>query len=293
MAKKKKINVEGLEITILVGDQADYISLTDIAASNSNDEPRFTIRSWMRNNNTLAYLDEWESVHNPNFKRGEAATFRLNATNNSFSASVTAWIKATGAIGLQSRAGRYGGTFAHREIAINFCYWFNPTFQVYLIKEFDRLKAQEAEALNLEWNVTRIMTKSNYPILTEAVRKHLIPRRIKYTKKEGLYFASEADLINLALFGMTAKQWREANPELKGNMRDHATTEQLLVLSNLQSLNASLLEWGSDEEQRFELLNKAAIDQMSILMNSKSLKSLKDQKLIAKPALKKGRRTKK
>ncbi|MEM1322545.1 MAG: KilA-N domain-containing protein [Bacteroidota bacterium] len=272
---KKKITVEGIEIAILVGDKRDYISLTDIARQ-AADEPRFTIRSWMRNNNTLAYLDEWESVHNPDFKRGDAATFRLKALNNSFSATVTAWVSATNALGLQSRAGRYGGTFAHREIALNFCYWLSPTFQVYLIKEFDRLKAEEAKALGRsDWDIKRIMTKANYKIHTEAVRTHLIPPKLQYTKKEGLFFASEADLINMALFGVTAKQWRKANPKLKGNMRDHATTEQLLVLSNLQSLNASLLEWGSDAVQRLELLNKAAIDQMSILVNSKSLDALR------------------
>ncbi|MCB9352807.1 MAG: KilA-N domain-containing protein [Lewinellaceae bacterium] len=278
---KKKINVEGFEITILVGDKADYISLTDIAKQ-SADEPRFTIRSWMRNNSTLAYLDEWESVHNPDFKRGEAATFRLNATNNSFSASVTAWIEATGAIGLQSRAGRYGGTYAHREIALNFCYWLSPTFQVYLIKEFDRLKAAEAKELDTEWNVKRIMAKANYRIHTEAVRTYLIPPKLQYTKKEGVFFASEADLINMALFGKTAKQWRQENPELKGNMRDHATTEQLLVLSNLQSLNANLLEWDCDQMQRLELLNKTAIDQMSVLVGSKSLDPLKPEKKLKK-----------
>ena len=281
MANKKIISVEGLDISILVGDDADYISLTDIAKKSDN-EPRFTIRSWMRNNNTLAYLDAWESVHNSNFKRGEAATFRLNATNNSFSASVTAWIKATGAVGLQSRAGRYGGTYAHREIALNFCYWFSPAFQVFLIKEFDRLKAEEAKALNTDWNVKRIMSKANYRIHTEAVRNYLIPPKLQYTKQAGLFFASEADLINMALFGITAKQWKAKNPKLKGNMRDHATAEQLLVLSNLQALNASLLEWDSDEVQRLELLNKAAIDQMSVLLNSSSLKALSNKKELKK-----------
>lgn len=278
MAKKKKIDVQGLEITILIGNDEEFISLTDIARQ-SSDEPRFTIRSWMRNNNTLAYLNEWESVHNPNFNRGEAATFRLKATDNSFSASVTAWIEATDAAGLQSRAGRYGGTYAHREIALNFCYWLSPTFQVYLIKEFDRLKTEEAKALDTEWNVKRIMSKANYRIHSEAVRNYLIPPKLQYTKKAGLFFASEADLINKALFGLTAKEWRQANPKLKGNIRDHATTEQLLVLSNLQALNASLIEWDSDQVQRLELLNKAAIDQMSILLSTKSLAGLKQKKL--------------
>lgn len=279
MSKKKIISVQGLKISILVGEETDYVSLTDIA-KNAEDEPRFTIRSWMRNNNTLAYLEAWESVHNPDFKRGEAATFRLNATNNSFSASVTAWIKETNAIGVQSRAGRYGGTFAHREIALNFCYWFSPTFQVYLIKEFDRLKAEEAKSLDTEWNVKRIMSKANYRIHTEAVKNYMIPPNLQNTKKAGIFFASEADLINMALFGMTAKQWKTANPTLKGNMRDHASPDQLLVLANLQSLNAKLLEWESDAEQRLELLNKTAIDQMSILMESKSLKPLRDQKKL-------------
>jgi hypothetical protein len=281
MAKKKTISVEGLDISIIVGETADYISLTDIAKS-SDEEPRFTIRSWMRNNNTLAYLEEWEALHNPGFNRGESATFRLKATNNSFSASVSAWVEATEAIGLQSRAGRYGGTYAHREIAINFCYWLSPRFQVYLIKEFDRLKAEEAEVLNLEWNVNRIMTKGNYRIHSEAVKKHLIPPKLKHTKKVGIVYASEADLINVALFGMTAKEWKTKNPDLKGNMRDHATTEQLLVLSNLQSMNANLIKWDTDYEQRLELLNQTAIEQMSILLSSSSLDPLRDTKKIGK-----------
>ena len=275
---KKKITVEGLEIAILTQDKTDYLSLTDIARQ-STEEPRFTIRSWMRNNNTLAYLDEWECVHNPDFKRGEAATFRLNATDNSFSASVAAWVEATNAIGLQSRAGRYGGTFAHREIALNFCYWLSPRFQVYLLKEFDRLKAEEAKAQgNLEWDVKRIMAKSTYPLQTEAVREHLIPPKIQNTRQEGLFFASEADLLNMALFGMTAKQWKQQNPQAKGNIRDNATHEQLLVLSVLQGLNAKLIEWGSDQEQRLELLNKAAIEWMQIIVQGSSLKQLPGRK---------------
>jgi len=277
--KKKVLSIDGLDISILVGDDANYISLTDIAKK-SSDEPRFTIRSWMRNNNTLAYLDTWESVHNPSFKRGESATFRLNATSNSFSASVSAWINATDAVGLQSRAGRYGGTYAHQEIALNFCYWFSPSFQVYLIKEFDRLTNAEAKALDRDWDVKRIMSKANYRIHSAAVRNYLIPKKLQNTKTAGLFFASEADIINMALFGMTAKEWKAKNPNLKGNMRDHATAEQLLVISNLQALNASLLEWDSDETQRLELLNKAAIDQMSVLINSNTLNPIKPKKLL-------------
>lgn len=269
MAKnKKKIEVEGHEILLYPHGQENYISLTDIANVLSDD---ISIYSWMRNRNTVEFLGVWEQLHNPDFKGDEFVTFKEAAGLNNFNLTPRKWIKHTQAIGIVSKSGRYGGgTFAHQDIAINFCYWLSPTFQLYLIKEFQRLKEEEAKRLSLEWNVKRIISKANYHIHTEAVREYLIPPPVAGTKKEGLVFANEADLLNLALFGMTAREWRQKNPDLKGNMRDHATTEQLLVLSNLESLNAKLIEWDSDAEQRLEILNKTAIEQMEILIRRKT-----------------------
>lgn len=243
-------------------------------------DPRDYIRNWLRNASTVQYLGVWEKVHNPDFNVVEFHHIKAELADNTFLMSVAKWINRTGAVGMEAKSGRYGGTYAHNEIALQFATWLSPEFHVYLVKEFKRLKIEEAKALDTDWDVKRIMSKANYRIHTEAVRNYLIPPNLQNTKKEGLFFASEADLINMALFGMTAKQWKAANPTLKGNMRDHATAEQLLVLSNLQALNASLLEWDSDETQRLELLNKAAIDQMSILLNSSSLNPLKPQKYL-------------
>jgi hypothetical protein len=217
------------------------------------------------------------------FKGNEFVTFKNEAGSNGFNLTPKKWIEATDAIGMVKKAGRYGGgTFAHRDIAVNFCYWLSPTFQLYLIKEFQRLKEEEAKLLNLEWDVKRIMAKASYPIHMEAVRQHLIPPKLVRTKLEGLYFANEAGLLNVALFGVTAKEWKLQNPDLKGNIRDHATHEQPLVLSLLQGLNAKLMEWGSDAQQRLELLNKAAIEWMEVVLNSGSLKELPGEKKALK-----------
>lgn len=276
MAKRKTILVQGKEIGLFPGiNKENYISLTDIMKS-FDDE--FAIYSWMRNRNTVEFLGVWEKLHNTTFDIEGYEEIESQSGKNSFNLTPKKWIKATKAIGITAKSGRYGsGTFAHQDIAVNFCYWLSPTFQLYLIKEFQRLKEAEAETLNLEWSVKRLMSKANYRILTEAVREHLIPPRLQYTKSEGLYFANEADLINMALFGMNAKDWRRENPEKKGNMRDHATPEQLLVLSNLQSLNAKLMKWGCDQEQRLQILNESAIEEMSVLVSSSSLKALPGQ----------------
>ncbi len=284
MAKKKTINVQGHELTLLLNqNREEYISLTDMARGFEGD-PRDYIRNWLRTGATVQYLGVWEKVHNEHFNVVEFHHIKAELVDNTFLMSVSKWVDRTGAIGIQAKAGRYGGTYAHNEIALQFATWLSPEFHVYLVKEFKRLKEIEAQENreSLEWNVKRIMSKANYRIQTEAVRTHLIPPKLKYTKKEGMFFASEADLINMALFGMTAKQWKAANPTLKGNMRDHASVEQLLVLSNLQSLNASLIEWDSDQVQRLELLNKAAIDQMSVLVSSSSLKALNKTKKLDK-----------
>jgi len=274
MAKKTKktIIVQGSEISLMsIHKEEDYISLTDIMKS-FDDE--FAIYSWLRNRNTVEFLGVWEQLHNPDFKGNEFVRFREQAGMNNFNLTPKKWADATMAIGMISKSGRYGGTYAHKDIAINFCYWLSPTFQLYLIKEFQRLKEEDAKQQNLEWDVRRIMSKANYRIHTEAVREHLIPPKLQYSKTEGLYFANEADVLNVALFGLTAKLWRQQNPKLKGNMRDHATAEQLLVLSNLQSLNAKLMKWGCDQEQRLQILNESAIEEMEILLSGSSLKGL-------------------
>ncbi len=278
---KQKIKVEGRIINIYDQDGTDFISLTDIARQ-INDRTDIVISNWLRNRNTVEYLGVWEKLHNPNFNSIEFDGIKSQTGLNSFFLSAKQWIESTGASGIQSKAGRYGGTFAHRDIAFEFCSFISPVFKLYLVKEFQRLKGEEAESQNLEWNVKRIMAKANYRILTEAVREHLIPPRLQYTKSEGLYFANEADLINMALFGMTAKEWRLQNPERKGNIRDDATNEQLLVLSNLQSLNAKLMKWGCDQEQRLQILNESAIEEMSVLVSSSSLALLpeKDKKRL-------------
>lgn len=273
---KQKIKVEGRIINIYDQDGTDFISLTDIARQ-INDRTDIVISNWLRNRNTVEYLGVWEKLHNPNFNSIEFDGIKSQTGLNSFFLSAKQWIESTGASGIQSKAGRYGGTFAHRDIAFEFCSFISPVFKLYLVKEFQRLKGEEAESQNLEWNVKRIMAKANYRILTEAVREHLIPPRLQYTKSEGLYFANEADLINMALFGMTAKEWRRQNPERKGNIRDDATNEQLLVLSNLQSLNAKLMKWGCDQEQRLQILNESAIEEMSVLVSNSSLALLPEK----------------
>ena len=274
---KKTIIVQGGEIALLPqsGSVEDYISLSDIMR-NFDDE--FAIYGWMRNRNTIEFLGVWEQLHNPIFNSNEFVRIKNEAGANSFNMTPKKWVEATGAIGITSKTGRYGsGTFAHKDIAINFCYWLSPTFQLYLIQEFQRLKEQEAadhrEAL--DWNLKRTLAKVNYLIHTDAVKMHLIPPRLSGTKHEGIVYASQADILNLALFGMTAKQWREANPRLKGNIRDEATTEQLLVLSNLENLNAHFIQEGLPPHERLHKLNEIAIYQMELLTGSKKLRALK------------------
>ena len=270
---KRKIIVQGTEINLLNIQEGDYVSLTDMARK-FNDVPGDVIKAWMRNASNVEFLGHWEMLHNESFKTVEYNRFKNASGTNSFFLTVKEWVGKTQAIGIHAKAGRYGGTYAHKDIAVQFATWISPTFYLYVVKEFQRLKEAEAERNNLEWNVRRIMSKANYRIHTEAVRKHLIPPKIKRTKLEGMYFATEADILNVALFGMTAKQWRKENPDKKGNIRDHATTEQLLVLSNLQSLNAKLMKWDCDGQQRLQILNESAIEEMGILLSTSSLKKL-------------------
>jgi len=274
MAKKKTIQVKGKDITLFPRqNEEDYISLTDIMKS-FDDE--YSIYSWMRNKNTVEFLGTWEQLHNPSFKGNEFVTFKNEAGSNSFNLTPKKWITATNAQGLVVKAGRYGGgTFAHRDIAINFCYWLSPPFQIYLIKEFQRLKEKEAEEAHesLDWNVKRTLAKINYKIHTDAVKQHLIPPKLS-RKKQGVVFASEADLLNMALYGMTAKEWKVINPTKKGNIRDYSTGLQLVVLSNLENLNAEFIKVGLDQEERLDRLNEIAIYQMKILLDSDAQEQL-------------------
>ena len=274
MAKNKTINVKGTEITIFQGEQSDYISLTDIAkhkdAANTDD----IIKNWLRNRNTIELLGFWEVMYNPDFKPVEFDGFRKQAGLNSFVMTPKKWIESTNAIGITSKAGRYGGTFAHQDIAFEFASWISIEFKLYIIKEFQRLKSDEYDRLKLEWNLQRTLAKVNYHIHTDAIKENLIPKELTKTQMSFVY-ANEADLLNVALFGLIAKQWREANPKAIGNIRDAATIEQLVVLSNLESINAVLIHEGYTQPKRLIQLNKVAIIQMKSLLNNKNLRQLK------------------
>ena len=269
---KSTIEVQGTAIAIVSSNDHDFISLTDMAKKFGDDS---LIYNWMRNRNTLELIGIWEQIHNPDFKGLEFETFRKQAGLNSFSLTPRKWIDATGAIGFQSRAGRYGGgTYAHKDIAFEFGSWLSPEFKLYLIKEFQRLKDEENDRLKLGWNLQRTLAKINYRIHTDAVRETLIPHAI--TKQQAtLVYANEADLLNVALFGQTAKQWRDSHPDAEGNVRDHATLEQLVVLTNLESLNSVLIRQGLSQPERLRKLNEIAISQMRTLLADTNIKRLK------------------
>ena len=273
--KNKKFIVQGKEISFSSTPKGDFICLTDMVRGLEGDA-RDYIRNWMRTGATLEFLGVWEKVHNSSFNVVEYNHIKTEFIKNTFLMSTKKWISRTGAIGLQAKAGRYGGTYAHSDIAIQFATWLSPEFYVYMVKEFQRMKLEEVATAkeNLDWNVKRLLSKVNYQILTNAIQHNLIPAKIKGTSKEGITYASEADLINLALFGYTAKEWRISNPDKKGNLRDFATAEQLLVLANLENLNADYINDGMAEDERLERLNDAAIHQMSILSQSSALQKL-------------------
>jgi len=273
MAKKKIINVQGTDITLFTQKEDDYICITDIAKNFETGVS--SIESWMRNRNTVEFLGTWEELHNPNFNSVGFDGIKASVGLNTFKLSAKKWITATNSIGIQSKAGRYGGTYAHKDIAIQFCYWLSPVFQLYLIKEFQKLKALESiqQKESIEWNIRRTLAKVNYRIHTDAVQQHLIPPRLN-TKQQGFIYADEADVLNVALFGRTAKQWREGNTDKKGNIRDDATGDQLLVLSNLENINAELIKGGMTQEKRIERLNEVAIYQMKVLTIPDFIKKL-------------------
>ncbi|MFV5703642.1 KilA-N domain-containing protein [Flavobacterium sp. XS2P12] len=274
MAKDKKatINVQGTEIVIISQNENDFISLTNMANKFGGDD---LIYSWMRNRNTLEFLGIWEQLHNPIFKGGEFETFKKEAGLNSFHLTPKKWIEATNAIGIQSKAGRYGGgTYAHKDLAFEFGSWLSPEFKLYLIKEFQRLKDDENSRLSLEWNLTRTLSKINYRIHTDAIKEHIVPQSI--TKEQASFiYANEADALNVALFGKTAKQWRDENPKQEGNIRDYASIEQLLVLANIESMNAEFIRMELPQNERLIKLNQIAITQLKSLMGNQNIKKLK------------------
>lgn len=271
MAKNKQIEVEGKLITVVLDKEKEFISLTDMLKAKDGD---FFISDWLRNRNTVEYLGIWESVYNPDFNYGEFATIKSQAGLNSYKLSVKEWVKKTNAIGLKAKVGRYGGTYAHPDIAFEFGMWISPQFKIYLIKEFQRLKSDENDRLKLEWNLQRTLSKVNYKIHTDAIKENLIPEKI--TKQQASFvYANEADLLNVALFGITAKTWRKNNSEKDGNIRDYATLEQLVVLSNMESINALLIEQGLSQRERLTQLNKVAITQMKSLLGNSGMKKLK------------------
>lgn len=268
--KNRIINVKGGDIAIVTREEQDYISLTDMIR-NFGDES--ILYNWLRNRNTIEFLGIWERLYNPSFKPLEFDRFRSQAGLNSFTLSPKKWIEATGAIGVYSKSGRGGGTYAHRDIAFEFGSWLSPEFKLYLIKEFQRLKDEEASSKSLEWSFQRTLAKVNYKIHTDAIKERLIPSRLTKVQTSIIY-ASEADLLNVALFGLTAAEWRLANPKIDGNMRDIATLEQLVVLSNLESINAVLIHQGLEQPARLMQLNNIAISQMQSLLGNHMVKRL-------------------
>ena len=266
-----KINVNDTPVTVIYHNDNDYISLTDIAKYQSN-EPAAVISNWMRNRNTIEYLGIWESLYNPNFNPIEFDGFRKEAGLNAFTLSPQKWIIATNAIGIISKAGRYGGTFAHKDIAFKFASWISVEFELYIVKEFQRLKEEEQKMLG--WSAKRELSKINYRIHTDAIKRNIIPEEVT-SQQASIIYANEADVLNVAMFGMTAKQWRDANSDKKGNIRDYATINELICLSNMENLNAVFIDQGMTQSERLVKLNQIAIQQMRVLEDDNGRKFIK------------------
>jgi len=264
-----KINVQQTEITVIELNEKDYISLTDMVKNIENGLA--LIEKWLRNKNTIEFLGIWEEMYNPNFNSPEFEGIKNEAGLNRFILSVKQWTEKTNSIGIIAKAGRYGGTYAHKDIAFEFASWVSPQFKLYLIKEFDRLKAKEQEQLG--WSVKRELSKLNYHIHTDAIKQNLIPTELT-AKQKSFVYAEEADVLNVALFGITAKEWRKENPDMKGNIRDYATINQLICLSNMENLNAVFIQKGMEQSERLTELNKIAIQQMKVL------EAVEDRKLL-------------
>lgn len=264
---KETIHAQGIEIGIYTTDLAnEYISITDIARYRSA-EPRFTIHTWLRNRDVVEFLGLWEILHNPDFKRVEFDTFKKDAGTNAYTFSIKEWNQNLNGIGIVTKSGRYGGgIFAHTDIALEFASWLSPEFKLYIIKDYKRLKSDETSRLSLNWNLNRELSKLNYRIHTDAIKENLIIPKLTPAQKSFVY-ADEADLLNVALFGKTAKEWRTENPKKKGNIRDYASISQLLVLANLESYNAILIEQKTEQGDRLELLRKTAVNQLATIAN--------------------------
>ena len=273
-APKATIRVKGTDITVFEYREQDYISLTDIAKHKEPNRSDHVIQNWLRNRNTIEFLGIWEGLNNPEFKPLEFEGFRNRAGLNSFVLTPRQWIDATKAVGMVSKSGRYGGTFAHKDIAFEFATWISVEFKLFLIKEFQRLKEDENSRLSLAWNLNRTLSKLNYRIHTDAIQSHLIPPEIT-PAQAAITYASEADVLNMALFGSTAKEWRVSNRDKKGNMRDYATVEQLLVLANIEGMNAECIHMGLSQRERLKRLNQIAIRQMQVLTSVSAIKQLK------------------
>ena len=269
MAKNRKINVDGSEITVVANNEQDYISLTDMVRNIENGLA--LIEKWLRNKNTIEFLGIWEQMYNPDFNSPEFEGIKNQAGLNRFVLSVKQWTAKTNSIGVVAKAGRYGGTYAHKDIAFEFASWISPQFKLYLIKEFQRFKDEELKQLG--WDIRRNLTKINYRIHTDAIKEHLIPPELSKAQVN-LVYASEADLLNMALFGKTAKQWREENPKEKGNIRDFANVSQLVCLANLENLNAHFIQEGLNQPERLQRLNQTAIQQMKLLVEDRTTKQL-------------------
>ena len=266
--------VEGVEITVTTINNNDYISITDMIKAKDGE---FFISDWLRNRNTLQYLGAWEGMYNPNFNYGEFAIIKDKSGLNNFKISVKEWVAKTNAIGLTAKAGRYGGTYAHKDIAFHFCMWISPEFQLYVIKEYQRLKDIENNQYNLEWNVKRVLSKANYQLQTDAIKNYIIPSKSDNLKDEWIY-ADEADMLNLIMFNCTAKKWRELNPERASageNIRDMASINELNIISNLESLNATLIKKGMAKKERFTMLSEVANEQRALLEKYDYIKSIK------------------
>ena len=273
-AKLTSIHVKGTAVSVLAGKEGDYISLTDMIRAKDGD---FFISDWLRNRNTVEFLGIWESIFNPSFNYGEFAIIRSQAGLNSYKISVKEWVEKTNAVGIKSTPGRYGGTFAHKDIAFEFASWISVEFKLFLIKEFQRLKEDENRRLSLAWNLNRTLAKLNYRIHKDAIKDHLIPAALT-PEQISITYANEADVLNVALFGQTAKQWREANPELEGNMRDYAAIEQLLVLANIEGMNAEFIRMGVPQSDRLMRLNQIAIRQLQSLTARDKARLLDEKK---------------
>ena len=281
---KETLNVNNLQISILSNDNInDFISLTDLARYKNSEFPKDVVKNWMRNRSTIEFLGLWEMMHNQNFKGVDFDTFINEAGSNSFVMTPQKWIESTNAIGIISRSGHGGGTFAHKDIAFEFASWLSPEFKLYVITDYQRLKNDESNKLSSDWNVKRLIAKTNYRIHTDAIKQTLIPENVS-RQHQTITYANEADLLNVALFGMTAKEWKKANPNAKGNIRDNATITQLIVLSNIENLNATFIKEGLSQQERLLKLNKEAIYQLTTFKNNNSIKKIQnfDKKLLNK-----------